>query len=171
MSTVFHQEQCQNLLRILSKAMPNVRAVFHQDNCQMQGTLSSKCLSNAMPNVRAVFHQDNCQMQGTLSSKCFIKDNVKCQQCFTKSTVRYQTPNLLSILSKAVSNVRAVFHQEHCQIQDTISAKHFIKGNVKCQSSVSPRALSDTSTITAKHFIKGNVKCQSSVSPRALSNA
>ena len=147
---VFHQRQCQFTEQCIMKS--NVKyytpclqpLCLHQEHCQIQNIISAKCLSNAMSNVRAVFHQEHCQIQDTLSAWCFIKDSVKCQQCFNKSNAKYRTPCLLSILSKAMSNVRAVFHQEHCQIQDTLSAKCFIKDSVKCQSSVSPRALSNT---------------------------
>ena len=83
-------------------------------------------------------------MQDTISAKHLSKVMSNVMAVFHQEHYHIQDTLSAKHLSKAMQNVRAVFHQEHCQIPNTLPAKHFINGNVKCLSSVSQRALSHT---------------------------
>ena len=86
------------------------------------------------------------------------------EQCFTKSAVKYRTPYQLSILSKAMSNVRAVLHQEHCQMQDTISAKCLIKVSVKCQQCFTKSTVKYQESYLQHCLAKDSDNCRSKIS-------
>ena len=78
-----------------------------------------------------------------MSEWSFTKSNVKCQR----------------VSQRVMSNVRAEFHKEQCQMSESIT-----KSDVICQSRVSQRAMSN---VRAEFYKE---QCQSRVSQRAMPN-